>query len=162
MKTVRIVVISDTHVEGIHQLHPDLVAALKQADIIVHLGDYTGSKLVEDLRELGDFRGVRGNMDQDAFAARLPDTAVIEVNGKRIALIHGSGAPRGIEQRIRSSFRDVNAVLYGHSHEARNELVEGVLIFNPGSATGKFPGRRKSYGLMTVNDDLKAEIVELH
>jgi len=158
---MKIGVVSDTHISRIDQLPPKLVDSLKEVDLIVHLGDYTGKELLDGLRELGDFRGVFGNMDTSAVRAELPEKEVVDVNGKRLGLIHGWGPPWGIHRKIKDRFKGVDAVLYGHTHMAKNELVEGVLFFNPGSAMGRFPARRKTYGILVIEDSLQGEIIEI-
>ena len=62
-------VLSDTHASGIEQLPEKLVESLREVDLIIHLGDFTGKGLLSDLRGLGDFRGVSGNMDSPAVRA---------------------------------------------------------------------------------------------
>lgn len=158
---MRIGVISDTHVSGIEELPQGLVETLKNMDIIVHLGDYTGKGLLDGLRELGDFHGVCGNMDPLSIKMALPEKEVLEIGGKRIGLIHGSGAPWDLATRVRGQFLDVDAVLYGHSHVACSETLEGVLCVNPGSATGKFPANGETFGILTVSDDIEGEIIAL-
>jgi uncharacterized protein len=47
----------------------------------------------------------------------------------------------------------INVIVYGHSHLAQNEVIDGVLFFNPGTAT-------ESFGILTVDDGVvKGEIV---
>jgi putative phosphoesterase len=152
-------VLSDTHASGIEQLPEKLVESLREVDLIIHLGDFTGKGLLSDLRGLGDFRGVSGNMDSPAVRAVLPEDDVVEVSGKRLGLIHGWGAPGGMNKRIRDRFQGVDAVLYGHTHIAKNEVVNGILFFNPGSAGGKFPALKKTYGIITVEETLRGEII---
>jgi len=156
---MKIGVVSDTHVSRIDQLPPRLVDSLKEVDLIVHLGDYTGKELLDGLRGLGDFRGVFGNMDTLAVRAELQEKEVVDVNGKRLGLIHGWGAPWGIHKKVRARFKGVDAVLYGHTHMAKNELVEEILFFNPGSAMGKFPALHKTYGILVIEESLHGEII---
>lgn len=155
---MQITVISDTHVSSIEELPTRLVALLRKSELIIHLGDYTGAKLVDDLKHLSNFYGVCGNMDLSSLRAILPETQVIEINGKRLGLIHGQGAPWGIDRRIKTRFEQADAVLYGHTHLARNEIHDGTLYFNPGSATGKFPATRKTYGILTIDESIAGEI----
>ena len=51
--------------------------------------------------------------------------------------------------------------LLGFSHWAKNEEFGGIIYFNPGSATGKFPARYKSYGIINIDNEIKAEIIRL-
>ncbi len=161
MGAMKVGVVSDTHISSIDQLATRLVESLMGVDLIVHLGDYTGKELLEGLRSLGDFRGVFGNMDPLAVKSELPEQEVVEVNGKRLGLIHGWGAPWGMRKRIKDRFKGVDAVLYGHTHMANNEIFEGILFFNPGSATGGFPAVRKTYGIIVIEESLQGEIITI-
>lgn len=158
---MKIGVLSDTHISTFDQLPSNLLERLKEADLIVHLGDYTGEELLDGLRKVGNFRGVFGNMDSPAIRALLPETEVLELNGKMVGMVHGEGPPWGLENRIKGRFKRVDAILYGHSHIAKNEFRNGMLFFNPGSATGRFPAPQKTYGILTIEESLTGEIVRI-
>ncbi|HEY49141.1 MAG TPA: metallophosphoesterase family protein [Dehalococcoidia bacterium] len=161
VKAMKIGVVSDTHVSRVDQLPANLLEMLEEVDLVVHLGDYTGIELLDGLRSLGDFRGVFGNMDSSEVRAELPEKEVIELGGKRLGLIHGWGAPSGIHGRIKDRFGSVDAVLYGHTHMAENELVWGTLFFNPGSATGRFPAESKTFGILVIEESIQGEIIAI-
>ena len=161
MAPTRVGVVSDTHCSGMADLPPELIDGLALVDLIVHVGDYTGKKLVDDLRDFGVFKGVYGNMDPPAVRMILPEKEVVEVGGKRIGLVHGWGSPAGLQERALECFSDVDAVLYGHSHMAGSEVVGGVLVFNPGSANGRFPALRKTYGVLLIDQTIRSEIVTI-
>ncbi len=158
---MRIGALSDSHASSLAELPTKMVEELRHVDLIVHVGDYTSRQMLEDLRSLGPFRGVAGNMDGLSIRAELPDRDIIEVQGRRIGLIHGSGAPTGLARRVRQQFpRDIDVIIYGHSHVPNEETVDGVLLFNPGSATGRWPARYASFGILTVDErGVRAEIV---
>lgn len=156
---MRVAVLSDTHLSGIDQLPPKLLDGLGAVDLIVHLGDYTGEGLLEGLRSLGEFRGVRGNMDPPLLRGMMPETEVLEIGGKRLGLIHGWGAPWGLQKRVRGRFKGVDAILYGHTHLAASDIVEGTMFLNPGSASGKFPAMHKTYGILTIEESIEWQIV---
>ena len=158
---MKIGVLSDTHVSEIGQLPQSLVRRLAEVDLIVHLGDYTGKEVLDGLRRLGNFRGVRGNMDPASVRQELPETDMLEVEGKRIGLIHGWGSPTGMEEKVRSRFSDVDAILYGHTHMPANRVQDGVLLLNPGSATGRFPAVRQTYGILSVMDSIRGEVITI-
>jgi len=84
----------------------------------------------------------------------LPSKELFTVNGKRIGLIHGSGGHWGIAERIRPMFDDVDIIIYGHSHKPYSKVIRGSLLFNPGPA-------RNYYGLLTIEEEVKAEIVRV-
>ncbi|MCD6510855.1 MAG: metallophosphoesterase [Thermoprotei archaeon] len=63
---------------------------------------------------------------------------VINVGGKRIALLHGHEAEL-LDFTISSGYFDY--VVYGHTHEVRLEEVRGTLVINPGETCGYLSGR---------------------
>ncbi|OLB46648.1 hypothetical protein AUH73_08765 [archaeon 13_1_40CM_4_53_4] len=159
----RIIVISDTHTDSIDSLSDKLVDELSDADLIIHAGDFTGKQLLDDLRKIGKFRGVYGNIDGPDIRRELPEIDTIEAGGFRIGVNHPAegGPPTNIEQRIRRKFQNVQAIVHGHSHRTKNAVKEGVLWFNPGSATGKFPALKKSYGILTVDSEIRGDLLDL-
>lgn len=160
---MQIGVLSDSHARSLADLSPKITERLAKVDLILHAGDYTSWQVVEDLRKLGPFRGVAGNMDPVSIAAELPKRDIVEVQGKRIGLVHGSGGPGGTAQWARRQFTDdVDAIVYGHSHIARVEVIDGVLMFNPGSASGRFPASYASFGILTIDQEgIRGEIIRI-
>ena len=158
---MKIGVLSDTHALQIDQLPTGLVKALEKLDMIVHLGDYTGRGLMNDLKSLGEFRGVSGNMDPPSFQEELPKLDVIELNGKRLGLVHILESQSNAGKRVMKAFEGVDAVLYGHTHTPENEFVDGVLFLNPGSASGKFPALCKTHGIIHVVESITGEIITI-
>ena len=158
---MKIAVLSDTHSSSIEELPPKLVSALSEADMILHLGDYVSQGIIDGLEELGLFEGVCGNADPYDIKQVLPDERVLEVGGKRIGMVHGWGSPEDLEERVCARFSGVDAILYGHSHRAVSKMVNGVVVFNPGSAIGKYPAIYASYGILTIGEGIEAEIVKL-
>ena len=151
---MRIGVISDTHVKTGGQIPERIQVALAEVDLIVHAGDFTESSVLEGLKALGEVKAVCGNMDSGELKRILPEKELFVVNGKKIGLTHGSGGPWGIANRIRQMFNDVDLIIFGHSHELCQQYLEGSLLFNPGQA-------RDSFGLLTIDDEIKAEIVRV-
>ena len=151
---MRIGVLSDTHVHALSDIPNSILMQLSEVDLIVHAGDFTDLAVLEGLRELGEVKAVCGNMDSIMLKQILPLKEIFMAGGKRIGLVHGSGGPWDIVERTRQMFDDVDIIIYGHSHESHNGIVQGVLLFNPGPA-------RKSFGILTIEDDAKGEIVRI-
>ena len=149
---MRLAVLTDTHVGSINELPGPMVKALAEVDLIVHAGDFTETAVLEGLRALKEVKAVCGNMDSRAIRTILPRKELFVAAGKRIGIIHGWGTPFGIAGRVRSEFDDVDVIIFGHSHASCNERIEGALMFNPGRC-------RDSYGLLTIAEDIKAQIV---
>ena len=160
---MRILALSDSHVDSFDLLPRKVADELSGADLVVHAGDYTGSGLLKELRRLGNFKGVHGNMDSPEIKRELPSLETVAAGGHRIGICHPAegGVPFGIEERIRTRFQDVDVIIFGHTHRAKNERKGGLLYFNPGSATGAFPASEKSFGVITVGKDVSGEIVRV-
>lgn len=162
---VRIAVLSDTHAGKVNELPPALVDALMGMDMVIHLGDYSSGEMVNELKKTGKFRGVRGNHDFEDIHAMLPQKDVVEVNGRRIGLVHGHGCsfPRGLHKGLIAQFKEeeVDVILFGHTHIASSKVVEGILLFNPGSAAGRFPAHNRTYGVLTIGETVNGDIVNI-
>ncbi len=160
---VKIIAISDTHITALDDLEQKTIDRLSKADMILHAGDYTGTQLVRDLKELTRFKGVYGNMDPAALKAELKPIEVIEEAGFRIGLTHPGegGNPLSLPHRLRPILKDVDIVVYGHSHKAKREQIEGALYINPGSLTGAFPALRKTYAEIRLGDKIEVELITL-
>jgi putative phosphoesterase len=160
---VKICVISDTHTDSIDNLPRQVLDELSAADMIIHAGDFTGKRLLDALRKIGPFRGVYGNIDGPEIRKELPEIDIVQAENFKIGLNHPAegGSPLTLEQRLRPKFPEVQAIIHGHSHRTKNDFRDGVLWFNPGSATGKFPATKTTYGILTINKEIRGEIIRL-
>lgn len=118
-------VISDTH--GL--LRPEAVAALRGVDRIVHAGDIGAPEVLAALGELAPVTAVRGNNDKGPWARTIAETQVVDADGVLIYVIHDVA-----QLDVDPAAGGFGVVIAGHSHVPRNELRDGVLWFNPGSA----------------------------
>jgi putative phosphoesterase len=132
-----VAVISDTHQPRRERRLPDAcVERLRAADLILHAGDVVAASFLDELRALGPpVDAVHGNMDDDTLKAVLPKEHVVEVDGVRIGMVHIAGPAVGREARLMTRFAGCAAVVYGHTHVAQVERLDGVWILNPGSPT---------------------------
>lgn len=186
---MRIGLISDTYMPSFATSLPAAVFQVFQGvDMILHAGDLTGPKVLEELASIAPVHAVRG--DQDAGLDDLPVRRVIEAEGVRIGLIHGNRprwlelpgftwnmlfgqrwflAPRFYVHVVRQfEADDVDCVVCGHLHRPYIGHVDGVLVVNPGSTYINIldrrtqPGDYVSVGLLEIFDStLRATIVPL-
>ena len=124
-KQLRVGVISDTH--GL--VRPEVLAALRGVDHIIHAGDIGNPDVLSALKELAPVTAVRGNVDRDPWAHALADTEVLRLEKSTIYVIHNL-ADMDLDPRAAG----FSAVIAGHSHQPWNTMKDGVLFFNPGSA----------------------------
>ncbi|HUX48423.1 MAG TPA: metallophosphoesterase family protein [Dehalococcoidia bacterium] len=151
---MRIAVLADTHVNMLEDLSEKIIDALSTVDLIIHAGDFTDVQLLKELKGLRTVKAVQGNMDSRELKVMLPAKEIVEMENRRIGITHGSGGPGGIEERVRKVFESdrIDIIVYGHSHQSQNKVIEDVLLFNPGKATD-------SFGILTIDGGVKGEII---
>ena len=117
--------ISDTH--GL--LRPEALAALRGSEHLIHAGDIGAPEIIPALQKIAPVTAIRGNVDREAWTKQFPETEVVELGGVLIYIIHDLNA---LDLNPRAA--GFAAVISGHSHQPKQELKDGVLYFNPGSA----------------------------
>ena len=146
-------VISDTH----RLLRPEAVEALRGSDLIIHAGDIGNEDILTSLMSIAPVKAVRGNVDREGWARRLPATEVVEVEGSSIYVLHNLQ-----ELDLKPKAAGFAAVVAGHSHVPKQDLREGVLYFNPGSAGPRRFKLPVSVGRVIVDGEaVKGEIIIL-
>lgn len=126
-------VVSDTHATEEHRLDGRTLTAVREAALVVHLGDFTRAQVLDAfLEESTRFLGVHGNNDDGATRERLPAARTFEYGGVRFAATHTRrGGATGLGAFGRE--RDADAVLFGHSHRPTFDDSGAVPLLNPGS-----------------------------
>jgi uncharacterized protein len=146
-------VISDTH--GL--LRPEAIEALRGAKHIIHAGDIGDPAILDRLSEIAPVTAVRGNVDREAWTKKIPEANVLELDGVSIYVLH---ILENLDLKPKSA--GIDAVIYGHSHVPKQEMKDGVLYFNPGSAGPKRFDLSVTIGRLSVRGGkIRAEIVQL-
>jgi len=122
---MKVGIISDTH--GL--LRPEAVELLRGSEHIIHAGDIGSPEIIPALEKIAPVTAIRGNVDTQPWARRFAKTEVTEVAGLHIYVIHDVNA---LDLNPRAA--GFAAVISGHSHQPEQEMKDGVLYFNPGSA----------------------------
>ena len=148
----RVGIVADTHCPEFVERLPDGVgAALAGVDLILHAGDVNEGSTLEELGKIAPVEAVRG--DHDRALADLPDHRELTIEGRRIVIVHGNRS-RWIEEpqtllwtlslglfrphadlprSLRRRFPLADVIVYGHTHHAEIQTVDGALVFNPGA-----------------------------
>jgi len=157
------VVVSDTHQLAGDRVLEALGDALEGVDGIIHCGDIVGIEVIEALEERAPVVAVSGNMDTIDVKRRYPKREILEVGGLKIGVVHGWGSPHGIISKILYSFRadSVDAIFFGHTHEAFLEERDGIFLLNPGSLLDRVFTRVNSYAVVEVEERVRGKIVEI-
>ena len=149
--------------KGSRSLPAACLARLRDADLILHAGDFVATEVLELLQSLGPpVCAVHGNVDEPDLRLRLPAARVVAAGGARILMTHDGGPADGRLARLRRRFPDVDAVVFGHSHLPLHEEAEGFHVFNPGSPTERRRAPAHTMGLATARDGrLEFSLIEL-
>jgi putative phosphoesterase len=146
-------VISDTH--GL--LRPEALAGLRGSDYIIHAGDIGDPAILKRLAEIAPVTAIRGNVDRDSWARKIPPTNVLEVSGVSIYILHNLN-----ELDLKPEAAEFRVVVSGHTHVAKSEMKNGVLYFNPGSAGPRRFRLPVTIGRLHVKDGkASSEIIQI-
>lgn len=114
-------ILSDTH--GL--LRPEVLAALKGCDAILHGGDINRQSVLDRLEEIAPVYAVRGNNDKE-WAERIPAFLDFTLAGLRIYMTHK-------KKDLPADLSAYDLVVYGHSHQYDERKQGSALLLNPGS-----------------------------
>jgi putative phosphoesterase len=157
---MRLGVIADTH--GL--LRPEVFDVFEEVDHILHGGDVGRPEILVDLEALAPVTAVYGNTDGPELRQRLPQVAVVRLDGFDIVVTHGDqlGSPTPVG--LHEAFPDAEIIVYGHTHQPRLELVDRtVTVLNPGSAGPRRFTLPVSVGIVELEPGIppRARIVQL-
>jgi putative phosphoesterase len=153
---MRIGLISDTHIPvAAPQLWPEIYAALRGVDLIMHGGDLMVPEVIDWLEEVAPVMAVSGNGDYTGWQRSIPpedprlsESKLLAVDALRIGLVHDFQLPEAPPLRTMEGLMShyfggpVNVIVRGSTHAAEITTVKGVLIVNPGSPT--FPNHQSA------------------
>ncbi|AGB33463.1 phosphodiesterase, MJ0936 family protein [Natrinema pellirubrum DSM 15624] len=155
-----IAIFSDTHSSTGHELEGAALTAAREADVVVHAGDFTSNAALEAFRDECDrLFAVHGNADSVAVRDRLPTARVVEAGGVRIAVTHRrDGGETGLAMFGRS--RGADLVVFGHSHRPTVVETDDIVLLNPGSHADP-RGNRPGFAVLEERGEgLEGEIRE--
>jgi putative phosphoesterase len=163
---VNIAVVGDTHVDAFEKLPVEIVEAMREADWVIHVGDYTSDAVLRGLLKLKQdrFRGVYGNADPAGIRKLIPRKDILSVEGKRIGITHpATGGQEGdIERQVMAEFKEerVDAIVHGHTHDPRIACLAGIWLISPGKGYLEkiYFGAPTSMAILTVGKEIGAEI----
>ena len=156
---MRIGILGDTH--GDAAATRQAVTAIRAADLWLHTGDFCRDALLVSALTGSQVTAVGGNCDGRTKAK--PDE-FLEVCGYLIWLTHGHRyeVKYGLANLESCACQyKADAVIFGHTHQPYSETVNGILLFNPGSAAEPRRGQRRTCGVIEVFPDRSGLISQL-
>lgn len=132
---MRIVVMSDSH--GAYNRVFSAIQENPSAEVFIHLGDG-----LEELFEIKPyfpdkaFYWVKGNNDWSIPTESAEKTAELTLGGRKFIMTHGDRYGVKYDTReleLLAGQRGADIVLYGHTHRAAIDYMDGIYYLNPGS-----------------------------
>lgn len=157
-------VISDTHIAVVTDSIPlEILDKLKEVDLIIHAGDLVSYSVIQQLEEIAPVEAVSGNMDGYNIRQKLSRKKIISAKNFKIGIFHGSGPKETVYKKALDNFSNdkVDCIIFGHSHYPYNKHHNGILLFNPGSATDRRFSPECSIGLLEVDNKITGKIIYL-
>ena len=155
--------ISDTHIPDRAKILPqNVIDAFEDVDLILHAGDLTSPRVIEELERIAPVMAVQGNMDR-VNGIDLPKAKKLEAEGLKIGVVHGEVYPRADTQQLvyLAKELDVDILVSGHSHQPKIEKKDGVLLINPGSPIVPRLADRTVMLLEINNKEVDVEIIKI-
>ena len=130
---IRVAVISDTH----GMLRRSVVREVQDCECILHAGDISSQKMLDQLRNTAPLYIVRGNADKE-WAEDLPQFLDFMLEDIHVFMTHK-------KKDLPKDLSSYDLVVIGHSHQYSETQQGKTLIINPGSC-----GPRRFYQKITM------------
>lgn len=148
---MKIGVISDTH--GL--LRDEVIENLQGCDYIIHAGDIGSEEILDKLQGIAKTFAVRGNNDKEGYALKLPDFKEIKMDEVLIYVTHNKAD-------IPKELREIDLIIYGHSHKYGEDNIDGIIYLNPGSCGRKRFSLPLSMAIVEVNlDNIEVKKIDI-
>lgn len=158
---MRILVISDSH-NYVLDSQIDVIKKHGSFNMLIHCGDkYRDAKKFANKLNIKKIVQVLGNCDN---SSDKPATVIEDIEGKKLLITHGHlhNVKSNLDELIMHAKEiKADAAIYGHTHCAQNEIIDNILIFNPGSSIMPKCGK-ESFGILDIKqDEINSEIISL-
>jgi putative phosphoesterase len=160
--------ISDTH--GL--VRPEVFAALKGVDLILHAGDVGPPEVLIELAAIAPVRAVWGNTDAPG-RTDLVERIDEMFEQVRVVVTHGHEIGSVNPPRLVSAYMHADVIVYGHTHQQLITRAARRMVINPGAAGARrfklqpsvarlfIDGRKSDAELIQLLPDDVEPVVEL-
>ena len=156
---MRILIVSDTHSE--HEYLEEALQQIGDIDMFIHLGDLmVGIKHIDSIIKC-EKHIIAGNSDRYPLVPRdMPKEYEFMIDSKKVFITHGHNyltqwGAREVDGIIEEGrLREVDIVMFGHTHKPYLEILPDITVLNPGSIS--YPrqgGGKPSFILMEIDED---------
>ena len=160
----KIGIISDTHIgKNDKEILENVSKHFEGVDLILHAGDVTQQKVLDELSTISPVIAVKGNADN----LDLNPTEIIIVNNFKIALNHGVGIADDFDKLYEfGKTRGADIVITGHTHKPHFKFTDNMCLINPGSLNRPIDSK-SSIAILNIDKEdklisnIKVNIIEL-
>ena len=151
-------VISDTHnnIKNIKKII--CLFNEEQVGLVIHTGDISKAETLRNFSELdAPLVGVFGNNDRveeglkevcEEYNFKFQEPPLsLTLENKKIAVFH---EPDLIKDYIKEH-KNIDLILYGHTHRYKEEKIDKTVYFNPGESAGLMEGK-SALGIVNLNN----------
>lgn len=141
---MKIGLISDTH----GHLDPRVREIFEGVDHILHAGDIGYASIILELEGIAPVTAVLGNNDA---GLDFRETEVAELHGKKLLVQH-IVRPDALHDRLAKSVthHKPGFVIFGHTHQAHDSVVNGIRFINPGYSGKPRLGLKRSVAILDL------------
>ena len=151
-------VVSDTH-NNIKSVKAIIdIFNKEEVDYVIHTGDISKASTLQMFSNLNcKFLGVFGNNDRNEIGLEevceefnfnfQEPPFLVNIFNKKIVIFH---EPDSIEKYLEEN-KDIDIVLFGHTHRYEKRIKDNVVLFNPGDSAGFFEGKN-ALGIINLKD----------
>jgi uncharacterized protein len=153
---MKIGVISDTH--GFPD--PKVRGLFAGVGHILHAGDIGPDFIIAELEAIAPVTAVSGNTDTSSLCRPIE---TVTLAGRKF-LVHHIVEPGALKEplRLRIARERPDVVVFGHTHKAFCETIDGVLFFNPGYAGKPKHGTERSVAILHCGEkEIRPEFLPL-
>jgi hypothetical protein len=153
---MKIGLISDTH----GYLDPRVAGIFAGVEHILHAGDIGPDRIIAELETIAPVTAVLGNNDGSPNFAL---TRTVDLGGRKFLVQHII-SPQALTEdlKLRIAREHPAVVVFGHTHLAFSETINGVRFVNPGYAGKPKYGTQRSVAVLDCNgDQLEVAFVRL-
>lgn len=162
---MKYLVVGDFHIKSeIDKISEKILELGKNSDGIICTGDLTSENVLKELKQANNnLIVVKGNCD----FLNLPEYREFEIKNQKIGIIHSNQFGRGNIEKITNfaKSKNLDVIVFGHTHQPLIKKADNLLLLNPGTATGGLSGagegKEKTCAILEINEKIKVEIVEL-
>ena len=151
---MKIGVISDTH----GYLDPKVAELFAGVGHILHAGDIGGDAIIVELRAIAPVTAVLGNTDG---SPTFRTTEVVTI-AQRKFFVHHIVNPHALKENLQLQLarERPDVVVFGHTHKACWETIDGVWYLNPGYAGKPKFGAERTVAILHCRE-MRVEVLPL-